>query len=94
VIEITKFKPLDKNTLKGFLTVRMTNVGIEIRDIALQEKNGKRWLNMPSRSFTDANGKQSYSYVLDFFDEEKKEFFQREVLRMLDGGHYGTKSQS
>lgn len=34
-IEITSFDPSRKNTLQGFLAVRLTEPGLEIRDIAL-----------------------------------------------------------
>ena len=43
-IEIVDFKPHNQNTLKGFLTVRLTKTKLEIRSIALHEKNGGRWL--------------------------------------------------
>lgn len=41
-IEITSFAPCSKNTLQGFLSVRLTETGLEIRDIAIHQKNGNR----------------------------------------------------
>jgi hypothetical protein len=69
--------------------VSLTQIGLEIKDISLHEKNGQRWLSMPSRSYYDANKKLAYAYILDWTDETKKQAFQSSVLRMLDGGAYG-----
>ena len=88
MLEITKFRAVDKNTLKGFLSVRMHKTGLEIRDIAIHEKNGSRWLQMPSRPYTDSQGGQKYSFILDWFDSEKKTQFEAEIFRLMrEGGH-------
>ena len=89
-LEITKFRAVDKNTLKGFLSVRMGNTGLEIRDIALHEKSGSRWLQMPSRPYTDAQGNQKYSFILDWFDSIKKAQFETEIFRLMKEGGHGT----
>lgn len=91
-IEILKFRECKKNTLQGFVTVRMTSVGLEIRDICVHRRDDQRWLSMPARSYRDADGKNQYAYILDWYDETRKEQFQRAVLGMLDGGGYGKKS--
>ena len=43
-IEIISFAPYTQKTLRGFLTIRLIETGLEIRDIALHQKNGNRWL--------------------------------------------------
>jgi len=78
--------------LKGFVTVRLTQVDWD-RDIAVQEKKRKRWLNMPSRSYTDSNGKQSYSYVLDFLTKRKKTSSKGSSADAWRG-HHGTKAKA
>ncbi len=83
-IEITDFKSLNKNTLKGFLTIRMTSVGLEIRDIALHEKNGKRWLSMPAKPYKKPDGSQGWAYILDFFNKDLGKRFQKLALSALD----------
>jgi hypothetical protein len=87
MIEITKFRQCQKNTLRGFLSVRLSQVGLEIRDISLHEKNGKQWLAMPSRPYEDSQGNRKYSFVLDWFDQERKTQFEAEVFRLLEAGH-------
>ena len=82
-IEITEFKPHEKNTLRGFLTARLTNIGLEIRGICLHEKNGKRWLSMPAKLW-EKNGETKYVYILDFYDRQKSDQFQACALKALD----------
>jgi len=88
-LEITKFREVNKNTLQGFLSVRLTNVGIEIRDISLHRKNGKQWLAMPSRPYEDSEGNRKYAFILDFYDHDRKAQFESTVLALLKEGRYG-----
>lgn len=87
-IEITKFRECHKNTLRAFLSVRMSQVGLEIRDISLHEKNGKEWLAMPSRPYEDSEGNRKYSFIVDWYDSDRKTLFEAEVLRLVKGGRY------
>jgi hypothetical protein len=82
-LEIISFKPFVKNTLQGFATVRMSNIGLEIRDVCLHQKDGKRWLQLPSKAYKK-NGKTAWSYILDFYDKTRGEQFQKSALEALD----------
>ena len=83
-IEITDFRAYSKNTLQGFLTIRMTSVGLEIRDIALHQKNGKRWLQLPAKPYKKPDGGQGWSYILAFYDKPRFQQFQDVTLKALD----------
>lgn len=82
-IQVVRFQSFQKNTLQGFLSLRMSNIGLEIRDLALHEKDGKRWVQMPAKPY-ERDGKVSWSSVLDFFDKARAAQFQRAVLAALD----------
>ena len=82
-IEVTSFRPLVKNSLRGFLTLRLTNVGMEIRDASLNEKENRRWIGLPARSY-QADGKTRWTAIIDFFDKPKGEVFQKAALAALD----------
>jgi hypothetical protein len=82
-IQIQDFRPFNKNTLQGFLTLRLTNVGIEIRDICLHEKAGKRWLAMPAKPY-EKDGKSTYAFIINFYDRAKNDQFQELALEALD----------
>ena len=48
-IEITKFRKYEKNTLQGFMSILMTGIGLEIRDCTVHQKEGKKWIGLPSK---------------------------------------------
>ncbi len=83
-IEIIKFKSYEKNTLKGFIDLRLTTIGLEIRQASLHEKAGSRWISLPSKPYQDADGTQKWSYILKFYDEAKSKQFQKAVIQALD----------
>lgn len=97
-LEIVDFKSYQKNTLQGFLTVRMTSVGLEIRDIAVHKKNGKQWLQLPAKPYTKPDGGQGWSYILAFYEKERFKQFQEVTLGALDayqrqaGGNHGKRT--
>ena len=84
MIEIKDFRPFKKNTLQGFVTVRLPAIGPEIRDICRHEKNERRWLAMPANPHQKADGARSWSYILDFFDKDRGQRFQELTLAALD----------
>ena len=83
-IEITSFEPYRKNTLQGFLAVRLTETGLEIRDIALHQKDGNRWLQLPAKPYRKPDGRKGWSYVFSFFKKEHLNKFQEVTLKALD----------
>lgn len=82
-VEIVTFRGYTKNTLCGFLTVRLTNIGLEIRDMTLHQKNGSRWIALPARSYQD-HGQTKWAYIVKFYDKDKWTQFQKACLKALD----------
>lgn len=60
-IEIVNFRSHIKNTLQGYFTVRLSNIGLEIRDATLHKKEGKRWIPHPF-PFSQKDFKCGYLY--------------------------------
>jgi hypothetical protein len=83
-VEVHNWREHRRNTLLGFATLRLTGVGIEIRDCPVHQKNGDRWLQMPSRPYEDAQGNQKYSYIIHFYNKEIWKKFQTSALAALD----------
>jgi hypothetical protein len=83
VVEILEFRPFQKNTLQGFLTVR-TPSGWEIRDIAVHSKNGKQWLGMPSKKVSKEGEADVWLPIVKLADPERWKQFQVETLKALD----------
>lgn len=65
-IGIISFRPLEKNTLRGVLTICLADIGLTIKDACLHEKNKSRWLQLPSRSYQRPDGTLAYAYILEF----------------------------
>ena len=87
-IEIKSFRKFEKNTLKGFLTIFMSNIGLEVRDATLHEKEGKRWIGFPAKPYQDEAGDTKYSYIIKFTDKAKWEQFQKATLEALDNHNH------
>lgn len=83
-IEVQSFRSYQKNTLRGFATIRLNNIGLEIRDVCLHQKGDKRWIQLPSKPYQKPDGKQSWSYILNFYDKSRAEQFQKLALDALD----------
>lgn len=83
-VEIISFNSYSKNTLIGFLSVRLTEPGLEIRDIALHQKNGNRWLQLPAKPYKKPDGSKGWSYILNFHKKEHFNKFQVVTLKALD----------
>lgn len=83
-IEIVAFKPMDKGTLRGFLTVKLTNVGMEIRDCTLHDKEGRRWIGLPSRQYEKVDGTTTWTPIVLFYDRDKEGQFRAATLKALE----------
>ena len=83
-IEIISFDSYSGKTMQGFLSVRFTETGLEIRDIAVHQKNGKQWLQLPAKPYKKKDGGKGWSYILNFHKKEQYNKFQEATLKALD----------
>ena len=47
-MQLREFRPLNKNSLRGFATIELPN-GLTIRDVSLHTSNGKSWASLPAK---------------------------------------------
>lgn len=66
MIECMKYKRVNKGTLLGYADLYMPKMGIEIYGCSLHQKDGKRWVNLPSREYTDDKGEKKYMSIVRF----------------------------
>jgi hypothetical protein len=57
-IDCRSLKAFEKNTLRGFVTLKITPPGLVVNDVCLHEKGGRRWLSFPAKPYQDKEGKQ------------------------------------
>jgi hypothetical protein len=79
---VLNFKPFVKNTLRGFFDLGLP-FGMILRDCMFCEKDGKRWIGWPAKSYDKKDGSKSWSNIVDFVDNKSKYLFQDEVLPLV-----------
>jgi hypothetical protein len=87
-LQCLDFKPLCRNTLRGFTVIRVEQMRLILREIAVHEKNGKAWAQLPSRPWlrnsqvvTDDKGKVQYSPLFEFDSAAVRAAFSGAVVR-------------
>ena len=83
-VEITEYREFKKGYLIGFATFRLTNIGLEIRDCTVHEKDSKKWINLPSKPYEDKEGNKKYSYIVTFYDDGVWRKFQNAAMAALE----------
>jgi hypothetical protein len=92
---IDAFRPLRKNTLRGFADVILPVTRLCIRDVAVRQSDDRCWINLPSRPMLNPDrspmlndrGKPLYFAFLRFTDEAAQLQFERAVITALRATH-------
>jgi hypothetical protein len=84
------FYPRHRNTLRGFCEIRINELRLVIRDIAVHEKGSARWVQLPSRPqirdgelMHDEHGKIQYFHLMNFETRAVSDAFSAAVIRAL-----------
>ena len=77
------WKSVEKNTLCGFCTIE-TPGGVIYKEVSIHERDGKRWIALPSRPWQKSDGTTGYVQVIEFRDKEVRERFQIKALAAID----------
>jgi DNA-binding cell septation regulator SpoVG len=84
VIEVIHFKKVEKNTLKGFISVKVPKWGdFVISDILYFQKDAQRWISFPSKTVEKDGEKKFYPYN-HFKNSANMKLFQEKVFEALD----------
>lgn len=91
-IRVTEFKPVERNTLQGFCTIRIAEMRLTIHDIAVHQKGAERWCQLPSKPQLSRDGvalrdrqtgKILYATLLEFDSKAVRDAFNRAVIAAL-----------
>ena len=89
-IQVEGFRPLRRNTLFGFVTVKLPELRLEIRDIAVHQKGSARWVQLPAKPqvrdgelIKDSTGKIQYVHIMDFDSRAVRDAFSARVIASL-----------
>jgi hypothetical protein len=82
MIRCLRFRRFERNTLKGFVDLELTNVRLVIHDCTWHEKAGKEWVGFPARSYQDKNGDTAWSPLVEFVSgaKEARAQFQQQAI--------------
>jgi hypothetical protein len=69
--------------LLGFVDVRLAS-GIVIHGLTVHQKDGRRWVGLPARPYTNDAGAVTWTPVLEIPDRARHERFEALVLEALD----------
>jgi hypothetical protein len=83
MIEVIKFKSHKNGCLLGFADIFVKKMGLEINGVTIAEKNGKKWVNMPSKEYTNEQGEKKYAPIIRFRDKDVQERFCKTVLEAI-----------
>ena len=85
---VEKWTSRRSNTLLGFADVLLPQTHLRIHDVALHEKGGRRWAQLPAKPqinregvvLRDEAGKPRYARILAFESREAGDAFSRAVI--------------
>jgi hypothetical protein len=87
-----EFKSLRRNTLIGFTEIRVAELRLDVKDIAIHAKGDSRWAALPAKPMIDrdgtvirdsATGKIQCANVFEFADRATRDAFSHAVIAAL-----------
>jgi hypothetical protein len=81
-LRCTSFAPMSGKSLQGFASVKIEDIGLEIRDIGLHSLDGVEWVTLPRKLFSK-NGSKSYFHYCAFPDPRDRKQFGRLALAVI-----------
>jgi hypothetical protein len=93
-MRLVSWKPLAKNSLRGFATIELP-IGLKISDIPVLVSHGKAWASLPSKPQLDkdgqhkrdVNGKPAYAPILEWRDRDLSDRFSAAVIDLIRASH-------
>lgn len=81
--QISNYKSFVKGSLRAFFSITLPS-RLVIHNCSLFEKNGVRWVGLPSQKFTSAAGTISYKPICEILDRTAVDEFRERTLAALD----------
>jgi hypothetical protein len=88
-MRLISWKPLVKNSLRGFATIELP-IGLKIVDCPVLVSNGKAWASLPTKPVLDRDGKHvkpdgkpQYSAILEWKCRDLADRFSQSVVQLV-----------
>jgi hypothetical protein len=87
-ITCTDFRKFRRNTLCGFATIKLPDLQLTIRDVAIHQKNSSHWAALPAKPMIDTAGvarrndagKIEYVTIFEFDSAGTRNAFSQAVV--------------
>jgi hypothetical protein len=89
-MEVKNFKPMNKGSLIGYLDILFPKLGWTLHGCGYFNSSGKRWVNLPQRTYQDETGKACYADVISMAPEMKNRFSE---MALASFDEYQNKSE-
>lgn len=83
-VEVINYKHVNKGVLQGFVDLYLPKIGLEIYGCQLCMKNGKKWLNMPQREYTNAEGEKKFLSIVRYKEREVQDAFCAAAIKAIE----------
>jgi DNA-binding cell septation regulator SpoVG len=80
---VSNWKAFSKGCMAGTFSLH-TPSGLVIHDIALFQKDTRRWLGMPRQRYMNKEGQESFKLLIEFRYRKSTDAFRDVALRALD----------
>lgn len=83
-IECLKFQSVNKGSFLGYADLYIPKTGLEIYGCQLFQKDGKRWINMPAREYTNDQGEKKFAPYIRYREPAHKDLFTEFALKAIE----------
>ena len=84
MIEVLEYKPMEgKGALKGYANIYMAKNGLELYGCAIFEKDGKSWVGLPQKEYTDKEGQKKYLPIIRWRERNHQDAFSKAVVEAV-----------
>jgi hypothetical protein len=82
-ILVTNVRKLSKGSLRGFFDLELPS-GIKLNGCQLFEKDGRRWIGLPSKEWVKPDGSKSWVPIVEIPDRADRDKFNAAVLPLAE----------
>ena len=86
MIRCLRFRPYEKNTLRGFADFELTRVGLVLRDCTYhRHASGKEWVGFAAKPYETKTGETAWQPIVEFAEgaTEARKQFQQQALEAI-----------
>lgn len=89
-MDITNYRPINKGCLQSCFDVTIPEWGMTIFGCCLFEKEGRKWIGMPSRQYQSKEGETKQMTCLSL-EKKYKERFDKACIEKISSGQIKVK---